>query len=219
MKNKNNIIYDYQRDFDHVVKEQNEETARTVLDVNPFAPTIEERISEIHRRINQLAMFVGMPYRLPLDGNLTLYPARKNGTRKVSEEAVSYIVDLTSYRNVFSEVRFKAVTSFCDDSEIVRGVIIDDFGDVECGSDNRVGTSNPWTRLPISEKSSYLVASVPLKDGKPAWVPTYVELLPNGLTQEVANITDRLFHDVMDIENSTIPLKRECEKLLSKFGD
>lgn len=218
MKNEKSIINGYRCDFDHIVKNENQETTTTVSNVDLSAPTIEEQLAAIHNRINRFAMFVGIPHVLPLDGNLTLYPARKNGERKVSEYAVSYIVDLTPYRHIFSEVRFKAMTAFCEDREIVRGIIVDEQGNVECASDNSFGTSNPWTRLPISEKSSYLVASVPLKDGNPLWVPTSVELLPKGLAQEVAAITDNLYHNIIDIENNAIPFKRRCEEMFSKLS-
>lgn len=218
MKTNKNIINDYKCDFDCIVKNENKETETTAPNDNPTASTIEEQLAAIHNRIDRLAMFVGIPHVLPLDGNLALYPARKNGERKVSEYAVSYIVDLTPYRHLFSEVRFKAMTSFCNDREIVRGIIVDEQGNVECASDNRFGTSNPWTRLPISEKSSYLVASVPLKDGNPLWVPTSVEFLPKGVAQEVAEITDSLYHNIIDIENRAIPFKRRCEEMFSKLS-
>ena len=163
-------------------------------------------------------MFVGVPHAVQLDGNLTLYPARKNGKRKLSDEAVSYMVDLTPYRETFSEVRFQAMNRFADDCEIVRGIIIDEQGNVECSSSNHMNTSNLWTRLPITRNSAYLIASVPLKDGKPAWIPEHVEFMTKGLAQEVAEITDRLYSDALDTYNNDIfPLKLECKKLNSKL--
>ena len=217
MKNETSFISNYQRDFDAVVKPEEKSIPQFATNV-PKMPSIEERLCELSERINLLAMFVGVPHIVQLDGNLTLYPARKNGKRKLSDEAVSYMVDLTPYRETFSEVRFQAMNRFADDREIVRGIIIDEQGNVECSSSNHMNTSNLWTRLPITRNSAYLIASVPLKDGKPAWIPEHVEFMTKGLAQEVAEITDRLYSDALDTYNKDIfPLKLECKKLNSKL--
>lgn len=94
---------------------------------------------------------------------------------------------------------------------IVRGIIVDDSGNVECTVDNRMNTSNPWTRLPLSSKSCTLIATVPLKNGNPMWTPEKVEFLPQGLALDVADITEDLYMDILDICNEVIPLKRECK--------
>ncbi|MBO7272271.1 MAG: hypothetical protein J6U89_05290 [Bacteroidaceae bacterium] len=217
MKNETSFISNYQRDFDAVVKPEEKSIPQFATNV-PKMPSVEQRLCELSERINMLAMFVGVPHAVQLDGNLTLYPARKNGKRKLSDEAVSYMVDLTPYRNIFSEVRFKAMNRFTDDREIVRGIIIDEQGNVECSSSNHMNTSNLWTRLPITSNSAYLIASVPLKDGKPVWIPEHVEFMTKGLAQEVAEITDRLYSDALDTYNKDIfPLKLECKKLNSKL--
>ena len=217
MNRETNFISNYQSDFDAVVKPEDKSIPQFATNV-PKMPSVEERLCELSERINQLAMFVGVPHTVQLDGNLTLYPARKNGKRKLSDEAVSYMVDLTPYRNIFSEVRFKAMNRFTDDREIVRGIIIDEQGNVECSSSNHMNTSNLWTRLPITGNSAYLIASVPLKDGKPAWIPEHVEFMTKGLAQEVAEITDRLYNDALDTYNKEIfPLKLECKKLYSEL--
>ena len=217
MKNETSFISNYQCDFDAVVKPEGKSIPQFATNA-PKMPSLEEQLNDLSERINMLAMFVGVPHTVQLDGNLTLYPARKNGKRKLSKEAVSYMVDLTPYRKIFSEVRFKAMNRFADDREIVRGIIIDEQGNVECSSDNQMNTSNLWTRLPITGESRFLIASVPLKDGKPAWLPEYVEFMTKGLAQEVAEITDRLYHDAMDTYNKEIfPLKLECKKLNSEL--
>ena len=218
MKNEMSFISNYQRDFDAVVKPEGKSIPQFATNV-PKMPSIEQRLCELSERINLLAMFVGVPHTVQLDGNLTLYPARKNGKRKLSDEAVSYMVDLTPYRNIFSEVRFKAMNRFTDDCEIVRGIIIDEQGNVECSSNNQMNTSNLWTRLPITGESRFLIASVPLKDGKPAWIPEHVEFMTKGLAQEVAEITDRLYSDALDTYNKDIfPLKLECKKLNTELA-
>ena len=217
MKNKKNFIGNYLRDFDAVVKPEEKNYPSFATNV-PKMPSIEERLCELSERINQLAMFVGVPHTVLLDGNLTLYPARKNGKRKLSEHAVSYMVDLTPYRELFSEVRFKSQWLFSDDTEIVRGIIIDDQGDVECASNNEINMTTHWTRLPITKNSKFLVATVPLNDGKPAWVPEKVEFMTKGLAQEVAEITDGLYKNSLDLYNKDIyPLKLECKKMFAKL--
>lgn len=217
MKNEKNFISNYQSDFDAVMKPEEKHYSQFATNA-PKLPSVEQRLYELSERINQLAMFVGVPHEVELDGNLTLYPARKNGKRKLSQEAVSYMVDLTPYRAIFSQIRFKAMNRFTDDREIVRGIIIDEQGNVECSSDNQMNMSNMWTRLPITDKSTYLIATVPLKDGTPAWVPEKVEFMTKGLAQEVAEITDRLYSDALDTYNNDIfPLKLECKKLKSEL--
>ena len=218
MKNEMSFISNYQRDFDAVVKPKDDSFPQFATNV-PKVSSVEQRLRELSERINLLAMFVGVPHEVQLDGNLTLYPARRNGNRKLSKEAVSYMVDLKPYREIFSEVRFKATNRFTDDREIVRGIIIDEQGNVECSSNNQMNTSNLWTRLPITGNSAFLIASVPLKDGKPTWVPEKVEFMTKGLAQEVAEITDRLYNDALDTYNKDIfPLKLECKKLNSELA-
>jgi hypothetical protein len=219
MENKT-IINDYQNDFDSVEKNEKNENFLDSFEMTnvPDVLTLEKEIREIRESINQLAMFVGVPRTVRLDGNLSLFPARKNGIRQVSNEAISYIVDLKPYRGIFAEVRFEAINQFCDDEEIVRGIIIDEQGKVECASNNKMNTTNTWTRLPLTRNSAYLVASLPLKNGKPDWTPENVEFLPNGLAQEVASITHNLYHDALDTYNNDIvPLKLEYKSLFSKL--
>ncbi|MBR5593573.1 MAG: hypothetical protein IKW46_05805 [Bacteroidaceae bacterium] len=218
MKNEMSFISNYQRDFDAVVKPKDDSFPQFTTNV-PKVSSLEQRLRELSERINLLAMFVGVPHEVQLDGNLTLYPARRGGNRKLSKEAVSYMVDLKPYREIFSEVRFKATNRFTDDREIVRGIIIDEQGNVECSSNNQMNTSNLWTRLPITANSAFLIASVPLKDGKPVWIPEKVEFMTKGLAQEVAEITDRLYNDALDTYNKDIfPLKLECKKLNSELA-
>ena len=147
---------------------------------------------------------------------MTLYPARKGDVKKVSPEAVSYMVNLRPFRDKFTAVRFKAMSSFSNEEDIVRGIIINDDGDVERECDNRYGTSNPWTRLPITEKSSYLIATVPSVDGKPLWIPERVEFLPHGLAQDVAEVADDIINDTIELGNRIAPLAIKCERFFAK---
>lgn len=210
MKKNSNIILEYRRDFNkYVMPEEEHET--TVPNVDFKAPTVEEQLNEIRRHINELAFFVGMPYVLQLDGMLTLYPARKGNVRKVSHEGVSYTVDLRPYREHFASVRFMAKNTSGGEEDIVRGLIVDDAGNVECTADNSMNTSNLWTRLPLSDKSCTLIATVPLKNDKPMWTPDRVEFLPQGLAQDVADITDDMYGDILKIGTELYPIRRKCK--------
>lgn len=210
MENKNSII-EYQRDFkDHV---KHELAADNISEVNVVnTPTVEEQIAVMQQHIQQLALFVGMPHTVNLNSTaMTFYPARKNGERKASKDAVSYTVNLKPFRELFAAVRFKAMVYYSHDEDIVRGIIVDDAGNVEYSSDNRFALNNPWTRLPITNKSSYLVATVPLEDGKPIWVPQNIQFLPQGLAIDIAEYTDELLRDFIDVERRLSSLET-CEK-------
>ena len=210
MENKNSII-EYQRDFKDYVK--HEVAADDISEANVInTPTVEEQIAVMQQNIQQLALFVGMPHTVNLnDTAMTLYPARKNGERKATKDAVSYTIDLKPFRELFAAVRFKAMVYYSHDEDIVRGIIVDDAGDVECSSDNRFALNNPWTRLPITEKSSYLVATVPLEEGNPIWIPQNIQFLPQGLAIDIAEYTDELLRDFIDVERRLSSLET-CEK-------
>lgn len=215
MNNQRNLILEYQRDYRDLV--MNNKTAKDFLPVEEAkpvaAPAIEEQLAEIRTRLNTLGLFVGMPHVVSFDGTMTLYPARKSGTKQASDKAVSYTIDLRPFRDMFSVVRFKAMAPFTDDKDIVRGVVIDEAGNVECAIDNKYEMSNPWTRLPITNKSYYLVATVPLEDGKPAWVPERVEFLPQGLAQNIASVTEKIAMELLDINNALVPLQKHCKRI------
>ena len=217
MKKEKNLILEYRSDFNDCVEVINDEPATAVTNAPHKAPTIEEDLANIHKRLNILASFVGMPYVAHLnEGIMTLYPARKGDVKKVSPEAVSYVVNLQPFRDKFTAVRFKAMNSFSNEEDIVRGIIIDDDGNVERECDNRYCTSNPWTRMPITEKSSYLIATLPSEDGKPLWIPERVEFLPHGLAQDVAEVADDIINDTIELENRITPLAIKCERFFAK---
>ena len=196
MDYKKSLVMNLRRDFDTVLK-LNDECLdyKCCTNVPGIVPTVEERLSELNNRINQLAFAVGVPYSVPFEGELSLYPARKGGVKKVSDKAVSYTVDLRPYRNDFAAVRFEASVPFTTE-DLIRGVIVDENGDVECECDNRFELANRWTRLPITPKSRFLIASIPLENGEPEWTPRAVEFMPQGLAMDMTEITNELFSDV-----------------------
>ena len=199
MDYKKSLVMTYRRDFDTVVKPNDDcSDCKCCTNVPGIVPTVEERLGELNCRINQLAFAVGVPFSVPFEGELTLYPARKGGVKKISDKAVSYTVDLRPYRDDFAAVRFEAGVSF-DTEGLICGVIVDDKGDVECECDNRFELSNRWTRLPITPKSRYLIASIPLDNGEPKWMPHAVEFVPQGLAMDMTDITNELFSNVSNI--------------------
>ena len=203
------LVMSLRRDFDEVVKlKDGLFDYGCCTNVPGLVPTVEERLSEIGNRINELALAVGVPHSVPFDGELTLYPARKGGVKRMSDKAVSYTVDLRPFRNDFAAVRFEAGVPFGAE-DIVRGVIVDEMGEVECECDNRYEYCCSWTRLPISPKSRFLVASIPLKDGEPEWLPRGVEFVSQGLAMDLAEISKKLYDDVSDISWRV----KELEKL------
>lgn len=199
MDYKKSLVMNLRRDFDTVVKLNDDLfDCKCCTNVPGVVPTVEERLSELNDRINRLAFVVGVPYSVPFEGELTLYPARKGGVKKISDKAVSYTVDLRPYRDGFAAVRFEASVPF-DTDDLIRGMIVDDKGEVECECDNRYEFSNRWTRLPITSKSRYLVASIPLENGEPVWIPRAVEFVSQGLAMDMTDITNELFSDVSKI--------------------
>ena len=213
MNDEKSLISRYRSDFNDVkrfcktisVKECFEEPAVHV-------PTVEERLNEMNERINNLALTVGVPYVVSLDGNMSLYPARESGVKKMSDKAVSYTVDLKPYRGAFAAVRFQAQVPFGADADVVRGVIVDDEGGVECAVQNGCEMNYTWTRMPISPKSSYLVATVPLKDGEPAWVPDAVEFVPGSVALDATEIMRQMMGDIKSLAVDVYELHQKVNK-------
>ena len=196
MDYKKSLVMNLRRDFDTMVERNDDFSGcECCTNVPGLAPTVEERLSELNNRINQLAFAVGVPYSVPFEGELSLYPVRKGGVKKVSDKAVSYTVDLRPYRNDFAAVRFEASVPFAAE-DLIRGVIVDEDGNIECECDNCFELSNKWTRLPITPKSRRLIASVPLENGEPKWMPRAVEFVSQGLALDMTDITNELFSNI-----------------------
>ena len=69
MKNEKNFISNYQSDFDAVMKPEEKHYSQFATNA-PKLPSVEQRLYELSERINQLAMFVGVPHEVELDGNV-----------------------------------------------------------------------------------------------------------------------------------------------------
>ena len=149
------------------------------------------QIADINEKMNSLAHYAGMPYRLT-DIRLSFYPALIDCSQRSCPGYIGYTVDLTPYRDDFAFVRFQACAPL-DNKELVRAYIVDDFGNIEAYVEEDASFCNDWTRMPISGSSCRLVATLPLnKKGAPLFTPTYVELLSDGLSQGVCELKERL---------------------------
>lgn len=214
MDYKKSLVMNLRHDFDTTVKTNNYMYVNNEEKAITPAPTIKEQLSELSNRINQLAYIIGVPYAVIFEGELSLYPARKGGVKKISDKAVSYTVDLRPYRNDFAAVRFEASVPF-DTEDLIRGVIVDDEGNIECECDNRYELHNRWTRLPITPKSRYLIASLPLENGKPEWLPQTVEFMSQGLAMDMTEITNELFCNISRLSSRIKELEKQNNNKLA----
>lgn len=55
------------------------------------------------------------------------------------------------------------------------------------------------------------MATVPLEDGKPIWIPLNIQFLPQGLAIDIAEYADELLRDFIDVERRLSSLET-CEK-------
>lgn len=152
-----------------------------------------KQIADINEKINTLAHYVGMPYKLT-DIRLSYSPALIDGSQRSCPGYIGYTVDLTPYRDDFAYVRFQACAPL-DNKELVRAYIVDDFGNIESYIEEDSTFCSDWTRMSITQYSRKLVATLPLnKNGAPLFIPTYVELLSNGLSQGMCEVKENLMN-------------------------
>lgn len=206
---KNDFLRDYLWDNkkvvipeEHVEKtdEFTDESADKVMNI------ISSMTREIHQRLNSISRYVGIPCKVT-DINEQEQPAIVNGKRQACEGYVGYTVDLKNFRNCFSTVRFCAGAPANGEQGIARGVVIDDDGKIECIAPCCNKNSYGWARLPITEKSAMLVATLPLdENGNPLFVPEYVEMLPDGIVQSLSEY-------MSDIVKYTLELNERLNKL------
>lgn len=162
-----------------VVEDSADETADKVMNI------VRSMTSEIYDRLNAIARYVGIPCRVNKISMQSM-PAIYGGDKVAHAGYVGYTVDVKHHRDAFAVVRFAAAAPINGEHGIVRGMIIDDEGNVECVA-SCSGMRHEWTRLPLTQKSSLLVATVPLDEaGAPVFTPEYVEFLPDGLVQNLS---------------------------------
>ena len=105
------------------------------------------------------------------------YPARYNGSATSSGYFRGYKVDLTPYVGKYKEVYFRGAEFGYPSTgtEIARGVILDNAGNVESKTSYVDELSNGWQALPLTENSKTLWASYCVaNDGGEVWTPEYV---------------------------------------------
>lgn len=211
---KNDFLRDYFNDCKEVtlpvVKNEEadgavDETADKVMNI------VRAMTREIHERINYVARYVGIPCRVS-DINEQETPATISGKKAAHKGYVGYTVDLKPFRDKFSTIRFCADAPATDDTDVVRGIIIDDNGNVECFTPSGNKPNHEWTRLPLSSKSSLLVASLPVDEsGAPVFVPEYVEFLPDGIVQSLSEYMSEMIKFSNEISNRVDkPEHKEC---------
>lgn len=206
---KNDFLREYLRDNKKVVipAQNNEKTDEfTDESADKVMNIIRSMTHEIHQRLNSISRYVGIPYKVT-DINEQELPAMANGRNQPREGYVGYTVDLKNYRNCFGTVRFCAGAPADGEQGIVRGMVIDDDGNIECVAPCCKKNSHGWARLPLTEKSAKLVATLPLDDnGNPLFVPEYVELLPDGIVQSLSEY-------MSDIVAYSLELNERLQKL------
>lgn len=139
----------------------------------------------LNKRHNALARYLGIPCTVPategLDGAVMA-----NATVVCSKEYACYRVDLEPFKGEFDRIRFRATA---DGKDVVYGMLVDKHGNLE--SIAKADTPGEATiNMPLSAKSKTLFATMPLKNGKPAWENVTVELLTNNGV--IANVNEAL---------------------------
>ena len=212
---KNDFLRDYLKDSKEVIipAEQENETAEfTDESADKVMNIIGSMTREIYNHINSISCYVGIPCRVS-DINEQAEPATVSGGKQVCDGYIGYTVDLKRYRKHFGTVRFCAAAPVMGNAGIVRGIVIDDEGKVESIAAGSSKENHEWTRLPITPKSSLLVATLPIdKEGNPEFVPEYVEMLPDGIVQSISEYMGDIVKCCCDISD-------RVRKLEQQFGD
>lgn len=116
------------------------------------------------------------------------YPARKDGGSTTSGSYKGYEVDLSKFRNIYTSVYFKG-SSYTVTSDIVKGIIIDDYGNVESVVETVGNYTNGWQELPLTPKSAKLRATYCFANeyvNNEVFTPEYVVIKrENGLKQSI----------------------------------
>ena len=139
----------------------------------------------LNKRHNALARYLGIPCTVP--ATEVFYGAvMADATVVYSKEYACYRVDLSPFKGEFDRIRFSATA---DGKDVVFGMLLDKDGDLEyiAKADNY---GEAKINIPLSAKSKTLFATMPLKNGKPAWKDVAVELLTNNGV--IANVNDAL---------------------------
>lgn len=158
---------------------------------------VHNDIAELNNRISALE---GVSAKIT-DFELVEYPARSDGSVVVSGAFRGYKVDLSNYSS-YQQVYFKGSNGSAS-TTVVRGIIIDKEGKVESYIPNEASFSTEWQSLPITENSSYLLASyvydAQYVQGMEAWTPEHVEVNGESSIEELDSKIAKLHDDVRGI--------------------
>lgn len=148
----------------------------------PVTPEVQETnlvnkltLEILSKRHNALARYLGIPCTVPVTEVLK-GAVMADATVVPSQKYACYRVDLTPFKGEFDRVRFRATT---DGKDVVFGMLVDKDDNPEfTAKADEPGAAT--INIPLSAKSTTLFATMPLKNGKPAWENVTVELLTNG---------------------------------------
>ena len=131
-----------------------------------------EILSERH---NALARYIGIPCIVEA-AKVLKGAVMTDGCVLRSKEYACYRVDLEPFKGEFDKVRFRAVTN---GRNVAFAMLVDDDGNAELIARNDKPAEGTVI-MPLTAKSKTLFATMPVKNGKPAWKNPTVELLSNG---------------------------------------
>jgi hypothetical protein len=139
----------------------------------------------LNKRHNALARYLGIP--CVVEATEVLGGAvMADATVVHSKDYACYRVDLKPFKGEFDKIRFRATT---DGKDVAFGMLVDKDDNLESiAKADKPGEAT--VVMPLSAKSKTLFATMPLKNGKPAWRNVKVELLSNDGV--IANVNDAL---------------------------
>ena len=160
--------------------------------VNPANNPVQETnlvkkvtLEILNKRHNALARYLGIPCVVHAT-EVFNGAVKADATVVRSKEYACYRVDLSPFKGEFDRIRFRATSNGGD---VVFGMLTDKDGNLDyIAKADKPGEAT--INIPLSAESKTLFATMPLKNGKPAWANITVELLSNdGL---IANVNDAL---------------------------
>ena len=161
----------------------------------------------LNKRHNALARYLGIPCTVPAT-EVFNGAVMADATVMHSKEYACYRVDLAPFKGEFNSIRFRATA---DGKDVVFGMLVDKRGDLESiAQADKPGEAT--INIPLSAESKTLFATMPLKNGKPAWENITVELLTNnGVIANVNEALCTLLGRIQDLEQRIQELVPTCK--------
>src|SRR5690606_25106083 len=123
----------------------------------------------------------------------SLYPARSDGSEETAGWFRGYSVDVSSlYSAGYNKVRFRGANFGVTTSNIIRGYLADDNGNIESFIENVTPNSNGWEELELTPNSTLLKATYCINaSGGEVWTPEYIEAIDTDVeTGLISRISD-----------------------------